>query len=120
MCIVLKIKTESVDLLLVSFITTADKVVFLKVSSKDQTSAGSVAKINLSAIDEEMLYNLYQLYATNKLTRFSISFLQDICTYCHLEIDSIPATRKAPYIGLINDLIKSFTCKEKQKISSQE
>lgn len=37
-CIVLKIKTESVDLLLVSFITTADKVVFLKVSSKDETS----------------------------------------------------------------------------------
>ena len=104
--------------------------------------AESVAKIDLSAINEEMVYssardkiiqecqlihpilydtyNLCQLYATNKLTRFSISFLQDICTYCHLEIDSIPATRKAPYIGLINDLIKSFTCNEKQKISSQE
>ena len=103
---------------------------------------GSVAKIDLSASDEEMVYssardkiiqecqlfhpilydtyNLCQLYATNKLTRFSISFLQDICTYCHLEIDSIAATRKAPYIGLIDDLVKSFTCKEKQKISSQE
>ena len=97
--------------------------------------AESVAEIDVPAIDEEMAYssahdkiiqecqlshpilydtyNLCQLYATNKLTRFIISFLQDICTYFHLEIDSLPATRKAPYVGLINELIKSCTCKEK-------
>ncbi|PFX23781.1 hypothetical protein AWC38_SpisGene11646 [Stylophora pistillata] len=97
--------------------------------------AGYVAKIDVPAIDEEVAYssprdktirecqlshpilydtyNLCQLYATNKLTRFSISLLQDRCTYFHLEIDSLPATRKAPYFGLINELIKSCTCKEK-------
>ena len=96
---------------------------------------GSVAEIDVPAIDEEMAhssardkiiqecqlshpilydtYNLCQLYATNKLTRFIISFLQDICTYFQLEIDSLPATRKAPYVGLINELIKPCTCKEK-------
>ena len=96
---------------------------------------GLVAEIDVPAIDEEMAYSLArdkiiqecqlshpifydsyslcQLCATNKLTRFSISFLQDICTYFHLEIDSLPATRKAPYIGLINELTKSCTCKEK-------
>ena len=72
--------------------------------------AESVAEIDVPAIDT---YNLCQLYATNKLTRFIISFLQDICTYFQLEIDSLPATRKAPYVGLINELIKSCTCKEK-------
>ena len=97
--------------------------------------AGSVAEIDVPAIDEEIAYssasdkiiqecqlshpilydtyNLCQLYATNKLTRFSISFLQDICTYFHLEIDSLPATRKVPYVGLIDELIKSCRCKEK-------
>ena len=97
--------------------------------------AGSVAKIDLSAIDEEMVYssardkiiqecqlihpilydtyNLCQLYATNKLTRFIISFLQDVCTYFQFEIDSLPATRKAPYVGLINEMINPCTCKEK-------
>ena len=92
--------------------------------------AESVAEIDVPAIDEEMAYSsahdkiishpilydtyhLCQLYATNKLTRFIISFLQDICTYFQLEIDSLPATRKAPYVGLINELIKSCTCKEK-------
>ena len=97
--------------------------------------AESVAEIDVPAIDEEMayssahdkiiqecqlshpiLYDTYhfcQLYATNKLTRFIISFLQDICTYFQLEIDSLPATRKAPYVGLINELINPCTCKEK-------
>ena len=97
--------------------------------------AESVAEIDVPAIDEEMAYssardkiiqecqlshpilndtyNLCQLYATNKLTRFIISFLQDLCTYFHLKIDSIPATRKAPYMGLTNELIKSCTYKEK-------
>ena len=80
--------------------------------------AESVAEIDVPAIDEEMAYSsahdkiiqecqlshpilydtyhLCQLYATNKLTRFIISFLQDICTYFQLEIESLPATRKAP------------------------
>ena len=102
--------------------------------------AESVAEIDVPAIYEEMAYssardkiiqecqlshpifydtcNLCQLYATNKPTRFSISFLQDICTYFHLDIDSLLAIRKAPYIGLIYELIKSCTCKEKKKISS--
>ena len=100
----------------------------------------SVAEIDVPAIDEEMAHssardkiiqecqlshpifydtcNLCQLYATNKPTRFSISFLQDICTYFHLDIDSLLAIRKAPYIGLIYELIKSCTCKEKKKLSS--
>ena len=46
--------------------------------------------------------------------RNSISFLQDICTYFHLDIDSLLAIRKAPYIGLIYELIKSCTCKGKK------
>ena len=66
----------------------------------------SVAEIDVPAIDEEMAHssardkiiqecqlshpifydtcNLCQLYATNKPTRFSISFLQDI--YAHISI----------------------------------
>ena len=101
----------------------------------------SVAEIDVPAIDEEMAHssardkiiqecqlshpifydtcNLCQLYATNKPTRFSISFLQDICTYFHLDIDSLLAIRKAPYIGLIYELIKSYTCKEKKKFPAR-
>ena len=103
--------------------------------------AESVAEIDVPAIYEEMAYssardkiiqecqlshpifydtcNLCQLYATNKPTRFSISFLQDICTYFHLDIDSLLAIRKAPYIGLIYELIKSYTCKEKKKFPAR-
>ena len=92
--------------------------------------AESVAEIDVPAIDEEMAYssardkiiqecqlshsilydtyNLCQLYATNKLTRFRFLSFK---IYAHIsQIDSLPAKRKAPYIGFINKLIKSCAC----------
>ena len=134
-CVVLKMKNGELRLTVGEFLSPQQIKSCFSWSAAKIKQAGSVAEIDVLATDEEMAYssardmiiqecqlsqpilhdtyNLCQLYATNKLTRFSISFLQDICTYFHLEIDSLPATRKVPYIGLINELIKSCTCKEK-------
>jgi len=57
-------------------------------------------------------YNLCQLCTTNKLKRLSVALLRCMCTYFHMEVDSLPVKRKAPYIDLLNDLVKSCSCSE--------
>jgi hypothetical protein len=57
-------------------------------------------------------YNLCHLYEASKLKRLSIALLREMCTYFHMEVDSLPVTRKAPYIALLNELAASCSCSE--------
>ena len=55
-------------------------------------------------------HNLCKLASSSKLTKFSMSMLQDICNLYELDTSSIIAKRKKPYIDLILDLIGNCTC----------
>ena len=57
-------------------------------------------------------HNLCKLASRSKLTKFSMSMLQDICNLYELDTSSIIAKRKKPYIDLILDLIGNCTCQK--------
>ena len=55
-------------------------------------------------------FNLCDMYATSKLTRLSISMLRLICSHFDMDIDNLPLSRKAPYIELTGNLVKTCSC----------
>ena len=55
-------------------------------------------------------YNICSMYHQGKLTGLSVSMLRRICAYFDLNIESITARRKAPYIALPGQLVKSCSC----------
>ena len=56
-------------------------------------------------------YNLCHMHETGKLNKLSVSMLRLICSYFDLNIDGLPGKRKAPYVNLIVDLVKSCSCR---------
>ena len=56
-------------------------------------------------------YNLCELTACSKLSKFSISMLQEICVYYKQDTSSIKGTRKQPYVDLLLKLIENCRCK---------
>jgi Arf-GAP/Rho-GAP domain/ANK repeat/PH domain-containing protein 3 len=57
-------------------------------------------------------YNLCDLATGSKLSKFSISMLQEICTFYDLDTSYIKATRKKPYIEILTNFIGNCTCQE--------
>ncbi len=57
-------------------------------------------------------YNLCDLATGSKLSKFSISMLQEICTFYDLDTSFIKAKRKKPYIEIITNFIGNCTCQE--------
>ena len=55
-------------------------------------------------------YNICEMAATSKLSKFSIAMLQDICKHYELDTSNIKQKRKKPYIDLLDALVKSCTC----------
>lgn len=59
-------------------------------------------------------YNICDMCARNKLSKLSISMLRLICSHFDVNTDTLPAgrkaPRKAPYVDLISDLVKSCSC----------
>lgn len=59
-------------------------------------------------------YNICDMCARNKLSKLSISMLRLICSHFDVNTDTLPAgckaPRKAPYVDLISDLVKSCLC----------
>ena len=55
-------------------------------------------------------FNLCDIYATRKLTRLSISMLRLICSHFDMDIDNLSLSGKAPYMELIGNLVKTFSC----------
>ena len=55
-------------------------------------------------------YNICEMAAASKLSKFSISMLQDICKHHNLDTSHIKQKRKKPYLDLLDDLVKSCTC----------
>lgn len=44
-------------------------------------------------------YNICDMAATSKLSKFSIAMLQEICRYFELDISSVKQKRKKPYVA---------------------
>ena len=55
-------------------------------------------------------YNLCEMCEQRKLTKLSVSMLRLICCYFDLKCESVSLKRKAPYVKLIEDLVKSCSC----------
>ena len=55
-------------------------------------------------------YNLCDLATGSKLSKFSISMLQEICTFYDLDTSLIKAKRKKPYIEILTNFIGNRTC----------
>ena len=102
-CIVLKIKTESVDLLLVSFITTADKVVSLKVSSKDQTSGiGSKDRFISHWWRNGILLSSWQDNSrVSAYSSHSVWYIQPLSTVCHEQAYSFQYFFPSRYVHIL-------------------
>ena len=55
-------------------------------------------------------YNMCEMAAASKLSKFSITMLQDICKHFEIDTSKIKQKRKKPYIELLEALVKSCTC----------
>jgi hypothetical protein len=55
-------------------------------------------------------FNLCSLNESNKFKKLSVSLLRTICEHFDLDISAIKSHRKAPYIELISNMVKSCTC----------
>ena len=55
-------------------------------------------------------YNLCEMCEQRKLTKLSVSMLRLICCYFDLKCEGVSLKRKAPYVKLIEDLVKSCSC----------
>lgn len=55
-------------------------------------------------------YNICEMAATSKLSKFSIAMLEEICKYFELDTSTIKQKRKKPYIDLLDTYVKSCTC----------
>ena len=55
-------------------------------------------------------YNICEMAAASKLSKFSVAMLQDICQHYELDTSNIKQKRKKPYIDLLNELVTSCSC----------
>jgi len=58
-------------------------------------------------------YNICELIADSKLSKFSIQMLQNICEHFDIPINDIKVKRKAPYIERLITFGKKCTCQGK-------
>ena len=54
-------------------------------------------------------YNICEMSATSKLSKFSIAISEEICKYFELDTSTIKQKRKKPYIDLLDTYVKSCT-----------
>ena len=57
-------------------------------------------------------YDLCSLHAEKKLTKFSVSFLRQICIFYDMVVEGLPARKKVPYVTLIGSLVQTCSCYE--------
>ena len=55
-------------------------------------------------------YNICELAANSKLTKFSIQMLQNICDFFEISTADVKLKRKGPYIEKLSNLCKACTC----------
>ena len=58
-------------------------------------------------------YNICDMATNNKLQKFSIQMLQDICKFHELNVTAITCKRKQPYVDLLNGLVEQCSCQKK-------
>ena len=57
------------------------------------------------------IYNICELSANMKLSKFAISVLKDICGHLGIDITDICIKRKQPYIDRLNRFCDSCVCR---------
>ena len=60
-------------------------------------------------------FNLCNLSASNGLKKLSIAILRKMCEYFDLDVIHISTARKAPYIELLNCLVRECSCALQKK-----
>ena len=58
------------------------------------------------------IYNICELSANMKLSKFAISVLKDICGHLGIDITDICVKRKQPYIDRLNRFCDSCVCRK--------
>ena len=57
-------------------------------------------------------HNVCQLFSKGKLKKLTIPVLHLICEYFHMDVESVTAKHKLPYITYLCDLVNSCFCSE--------
>ena len=80
--------------------------------------SSTVQRKRLNNIQKNYLTKMFDLgektcdlAACSKLSKFSISMLQEICVFYEQDASSIKGTRKQPYVVLLLKLIENCRCK---------
>ena len=55
-------------------------------------------------------FNICNLYASNSFKKLGLPLLRTICDHFDLDVSSVSTRRKAPYIELISNLVKTCSC----------
>ena len=82
----------------------------------DDETAYSQARssiVNECHLQHPVLYeatNLCELFSKRKLNKLSISYLQLICQDLELDTSGITARRKAPYVELLSNVLRTCSC----------
>ena len=101
---------------------------------KNSSTQPNLDQYDLTAVEEETAYhcsqemvlrecqlvhpiiydnhNVCQLFSTGKLKKLTIPVLRLMCEYFHMDIESVTAKRKLPYITYLCDLVNSCSCSE--------
>ena len=58
------------------------------------------------------IYNICELSANSKLSKFAISVLSDICRHLGIDISDITVKRKQPYVDKLNAFCNGCVCKK--------
>ena len=69
--------------------------------------------LNEISIKHPILYDAYNicgLASGDKLTKFSVTILKQICAQFDLDTSSIKQKRKKPYIDILSNLVKLCSC----------
>ena len=61
-----------------------------------------------------VIYNICELSANSKLSKFAISVLSDICQHLGINISDITVKRKQPYVDMLNAFCNGCVYAKKQ------
>ncbi len=61
-----------------------------------------------------VIYNICELSANSKLSKFAISVLSDICRHLGINISDITVKRKQPYVDMLNAFCNGCVYAKKQ------
>lgn len=85
----------------------------MKEKEFDQMQEEVLNKISIKHPIVYDMYNICDMVSMNKLSKFSIAVLQEICIYFELDIPSVQQKRRKPYLDVLSNLVQSCTCQKR-------